>query len=480
MRPIVHKTEKWQQMLTEVRELAKMADDYGFEAICFPEHHLHAEGMEQGGPHSLYLDVPHHTKNIKVGPVGYVLPSHNPVKLAIETAWLDQMTKGRTVVGFARGYQERWFNAMTQLLPVQTATSDASERDKLNRELFEEVYRILKLAWKEESFSYEGKFYSFPYPPGGTNWPAADYIRRFGADGEIGDDGLLHKISVVPKPYQKPHPKLFQAFSMSENTIRWTAREGITPIILTSIPEDYHKMVEAYQDEAKQHLGLDLALGKNTGVLRSVHFGRNKDEAMRQAQRGVSGMGWENFWGHHGFYEVFRKAGETGPVPQTVERMEESHYLYAGDVGHVTEKMHELWENGSPEYFVWWSDQGSCPSTRSGATFSCSARRSCRSSPADPDTLGMGGWSRANGTTHLPVPTERVVDDPSPMTKGSPDGVGSTDPGPARGDAGPGHEVVRADERVRGARRGHGVPRPAGRAGRRRGRARPDHPRRGR
>jgi alkanesulfonate monooxygenase SsuD/methylene tetrahydromethanopterin reductase-like flavin-dependent oxidoreductase (luciferase family) len=361
LRPIGHRTEKWQQMLTEVRELAKMADDYGFEAICFPEHHLHTEGMEQGGPHSLYLDVAHHTKNIKVGPVGYVLPSHNPVKLAIETAWLDQMTQGRTVVGFARGYQERWFNAMTQLLPVQTATSDASERDKLNRELFEEVYRILKLAWKEESFSYEGKFYSFPYPPGGTNWPAADYTRRFGADGEIGEDGLLHKISVVPKPYQKPHPKLFQAFSMSENTIRWTAREGITPIILTSIPEDYHKMVEAYQDEAKQHLGLDLALGENTGVLRSVHFGRNKDEAMRQAQRGVSGVGWENFWGHHGFYEVFRRAGETGAVPQTVERMEESHYLYAGDVGAVKEKMHELWENGSPEYFVWWSDQGFLP-----------------------------------------------------------------------------------------------------------------------
>jgi hypothetical protein len=82
---------------------------------------------------------------------------------------------------------------------------------------------------------------------------------------------------------------------------------------------------------------------------------------MRQAQRGVSGVGWENFWGHHGFYEVFRRAGETGAVPHTVERMEESHYLYAGDVGAVKEKMHELWENGSPEYFVWWSDQGFLP-----------------------------------------------------------------------------------------------------------------------
>jgi alkanesulfonate monooxygenase SsuD/methylene tetrahydromethanopterin reductase-like flavin-dependent oxidoreductase (luciferase family) len=271
------------------------------------------------------------------------------------------MTQGRTVVGMARGYQERWFNALTQLLPVQTATSDASERDKLNRELFEECYQILKLAWKEEAFSYDGKFYQFPYPHPASPWPAGDYTRRFGADGEMGDDGLLHKISVVPKPYQKPHPKMFQAFSMSENTIRWTAREGITPIILTSIPEDYHKMVEAYQDEAHQHLGHELALGENTGVLRSVHFGRNKDEAMRQAARGVSGVGWKHFWGHHGFYEVFRRAGETGDVPRTIERMEESHYLYAGDPGAVAEKMHELADNGNPEYFVWWSDQGMLP-----------------------------------------------------------------------------------------------------------------------
>ena len=44
--------------------------------------------------------VIHNTKRIKVGPIGYVLPGWNPLRLALEIAWLDQLTKGRTLVGF--------------------------------------------------------------------------------------------------------------------------------------------------------------------------------------------------------------------------------------------------------------------------------------------------------------------------------------------------------------------------------------------
>ncbi len=360
IRPIGHRSEKWQQMFDEVIEIARMAEDLGFEAINFPEHHLHTEGMEQGGPTAWYLHVANHTKRIKVGPVGYVLPTWNPIKLALETAWLDQMTKGRTIVGFARGYQTRWFNILTQKTGIQTATSDASERDQMNRRLFEEVYQILKLAWKDEPFSYKGEFYEVPFPYEGCDWAAYPYTQRFGAEGEIGSDNRVHKISVVPKPYQKPHPPLFQAFSLSEPTIRWCAREGITPVILTAPPKDYRQRVEAYQDEAAK-VGRKLRLGEGTGVLRQVNFGRTKEDALAQAQKGLAGNGWQSFWGYHGFYEAFRFPGETGEIPWTVERMEDAHYLYAGNIDDVRRRMTELWENGHPEYFVYWIDQGFLP-----------------------------------------------------------------------------------------------------------------------
>jgi len=33
---------------------------------------------------------------------------------------------------------------------------------------------------------------------------------------------------LVPKPFQKPHPPLFQALTTTEETIRWAAREAVS------------------------------------------------------------------------------------------------------------------------------------------------------------------------------------------------------------------------------------------------------------
>ena len=93
LRPIGHRTDKWQQML----------DDYGWEAYTFPEHQLHTEGFEIGFSTALGMHILDKTKRIKVGPIGYVLPTWSPVRLAVETAWLDQLSKGRTIVGWLSG-----------------------------------------------------------------------------------------------------------------------------------------------------------------------------------------------------------------------------------------------------------------------------------------------------------------------------------------------------------------------------------------
>ena len=124
LRPIANHPERWQQMIDEVVELSQVAEDVGFDAVCFPEHHLHSEGIEIGSLPVLTQHVIHNTKRIKVGPIGYVLPGWNPLRLALEIAWLDQLTKGRTFVGFARGYQTRWLNQMAQKIHVSATSSD--------------------------------------------------------------------------------------------------------------------------------------------------------------------------------------------------------------------------------------------------------------------------------------------------------------------------------------------------------------------
>jgi hypothetical protein len=60
--------------------------------------------------------------------------------------------------------------------------------------------------------------------------------RRLVVGGEVDDEGVIRKICVVPKPYQQPHQPMFQPFSVSEATIRYTAQSDIVPVILTAYP----------------------------------------------------------------------------------------------------------------------------------------------------------------------------------------------------------------------------------------------------
>src|SRR5262244_1076456 len=57
LRPIGHRTDKWQQMIEENVTLAQMLDDYGWEAYTFPEHQLHTEGFEIGFSSALGMHI---------------------------------------------------------------------------------------------------------------------------------------------------------------------------------------------------------------------------------------------------------------------------------------------------------------------------------------------------------------------------------------------------------------------------------------
>jgi alkanesulfonate monooxygenase SsuD/methylene tetrahydromethanopterin reductase-like flavin-dependent oxidoreductase (luciferase family) len=369
LRPIANHDERWQQMINEVVEVAQLAESVGFDAVCFPEHHLHSEGLEIGGLPTLYQHVIHNTKRIKVGPIGYVLPGWNPLRLALEIAWLDQLTRGRTFVGFARGYQTRWLNQMAQKIHVGATVSDKSESDRVNREAFEEVFRVLKLAWGNEPFRFKGKYYEYPYPyEEGTPWPAHEWTREFGAFGEVDELGRIQKINVVPKPYQKPHPTLFQAFSVSEETVRWCGREGIIPTILLPQPEIVRKFAEAYQEESRK-AGRNFKLGENIGVVHCVYFGKNRNEARQLGENGVCGVAFKRFFHQFGFSEAWREPGDDAKYPPgklpasevTMERLERVKFAYAGTVDDVRREMDALVENVHPEWFVWQGDQGLLP-----------------------------------------------------------------------------------------------------------------------
>jgi alkanesulfonate monooxygenase SsuD/methylene tetrahydromethanopterin reductase-like flavin-dependent oxidoreductase (luciferase family) len=348
LRPIAHRTEKIQQMLDEMVELAQLAEDTGFTAVTYSEHHFYTEGLEAGGtptPHLINLLLK--TRRIMVGPMGFVLPTWDPIRLALDVAWADQISKGRALVGFARGVFPRWVNVLGQQYGAQPGAL-GEEADRHNREVFEELFKVVKLAWADEPFSFKGRYYQVPFPAEGFDWLPKEATARYGAPGELDERGWLQKISPVPKPYQKPHPPLFQALSRTEATIRWAAREGVVPLVFLPFPEMALQGARYYSEEAAK-AGRSVPLGHSIGLARMVYLGKTREQAMERAHNGSVFL-------FRQFHAKFEKQ-----IPTTIEPFIEAGLAFAGTPDDLRRRMGEVEETLNPEWFLIVCDQGFMP-----------------------------------------------------------------------------------------------------------------------
>jgi alkanesulfonate monooxygenase SsuD/methylene tetrahydromethanopterin reductase-like flavin-dependent oxidoreductase (luciferase family) len=374
LRPIGRNRERYREMLHEVREYCVLADELGFDAYGTTEHHLHSEGMElSAGCMLYYADLAARTKRIKFMPMAVVLPSNNPLRVAVELAVLDQLSDGRVLPGFARGYQDRWMNIFGQHAGVKGSPMDGSDTDLRNREVFNEYRDIIYKAWTEELLTYDGKFMQIPYPyeEGITRWPAAPFTAKYGTPGEVDENGVVRGVSVCPVPYQDPFPEpAFQPFSVSESTIKTTARNGTIPLILTCWPSDFRALCETYRDLAAE-AGRDLKLGESVGAMRPVAFGDTTQEAIDRMERNNM-RAYKEYFGPFGYFEICRYPEDEEEYPEmlpeeekTIERYIGTHFGLAGTPDEVKRKFEELQkihgDDGELEWFVWFFDQGHMP-----------------------------------------------------------------------------------------------------------------------
>ena len=320
----------YQQMLREVLEQVRLADELGYDSVSFTEHHFHIEGFElSNNPVLLDLYMALQTKRIRVGQLGIVLPASNPIRVAEDIAMLDQMTNGRACAGFARGYQRRWVDVMAQqthgihgALPHQHDEIDAA-----NRAAFEECFRIIKQAWTEPMLSYQGKYWRIP--PGETPWQL-EATDKWGAGVE---NGILRSVGVVPKPVQQPHPPIFQPFASSETSIRWCAKEGVTAILPPMHASYEDNLFNVYAEVSGR------PRGEGMGLLRDVIIADSDAEAIALwKDSGVfSGRAWFEPFG-------FRKGvmdPVTGAAP-TAEESVERGYALVGTVDTVARNLERI------------------------------------------------------------------------------------------------------------------------------------------
>jgi alkanesulfonate monooxygenase SsuD/methylene tetrahydromethanopterin reductase-like flavin-dependent oxidoreductase (luciferase family) len=282
------KPELYQRMLDELAEVASFADKAGYYAFGHPEHHLQIEGFEiSNDPCLMAMWLGQHMERMRVMTCGFVSTANNPLMTAEKITTLDHMLKGRFGVGLVRGYQARWvenYKVKPELTAVGPWNANSAD-DETNREYFAEFVDIVVRALKEETFSYDGKYWQFP-PRDFVNPHEHPVYANLGKG--VDADMRVHEVGIAPKPYQKEIP-LYGGFSASLRTARFWAKYKGRPIVLSGNTEFLELLWKEWGEEARAH-GHDFEPG-DEACWGGICICAETDE---KAQRLFEDMQW--FW----------------------------------------------------------------------------------------------------------------------------------------------------------------------------------------
>ncbi len=132
-------------------EFAIAADQMDFYALHLAEHHctplnaVPVPGVYMGALARL-------TKNLRFGPLVYLLPLYSPLRLIEEICMLDHLSRGRIEVGVGRGVS-----------PFELNYHRVAHED--SREIFLDAYACLQKGLTSETLTYEGKYYTYKDVP---------------------------------------------------------------------------------------------------------------------------------------------------------------------------------------------------------------------------------------------------------------------------------------------------------------------------
>jgi alkanesulfonate monooxygenase SsuD/methylene tetrahydromethanopterin reductase-like flavin-dependent oxidoreductase (luciferase family) len=135
----------------ERRAIAVLADQLGCFCYHVSEHHGTPLAMSPS-PNMLLAAIAVETKNLRIGPLGALLPLYNPLRLAEEICILDNLSDGRLELGIGRGVSK---------IEMKFYNVDVAE----SRAMFEEALEVILRALTQETLDYSGQYYDFDMVP---------------------------------------------------------------------------------------------------------------------------------------------------------------------------------------------------------------------------------------------------------------------------------------------------------------------------
>ena len=344
-RPVGADNETYHRLLHEWTDIVKAADQMGLWGVATIEHHFHSEGYEVGPNPGVLNAYWAGQVNCRVGALGYVMATQDPVRVAEETAIIDHLTKGNYFVGFARGYQSRWANILGQHSDAKATVSDGSEVDIRNRDIFEERVEMVLKCWTEDSVRVKGQYYEIPYPyeTGVEGYPGAETARKAGVDNEVDELGRIQRVAVVPKPFQNPHPPCFVPAMKSRETISFCAKHGFIPTYFMG-NDDMNECFDLYVEEGKRH-GKSYVRGQNQNVTRWIHTSDTPEEHDTKIRKYDLDI-------YTNFYGPFFPQLPTGDENTRLQSIKESGLFLGGTLDQTIEDMTKIYDRSAPEYIT--------------------------------------------------------------------------------------------------------------------------------
>ena len=234
-------------------------EELGYDTFWSAEHHFQREGYECiPNLLLLYVHLAHLTKNLKFGCGFNINPMWHPLRLAEDYATADILTNGRVIFGVGRGYHSREVDTFG----VPSTLSD----NEANREMFEEQVEIIMKAFNEDSFSFEGKFYTIP--------PEVPY-RGY----------TLKEITLVPRPKTLPVETWQPVVSASQRAMDFMAKHDIKGIIGGGAAAG--GAAEAVMGQWRDTLakkGRETEMGTDLAVGYTIHIAETEDKAVSEAR----------------------------------------------------------------------------------------------------------------------------------------------------------------------------------------------------
>ncbi|MEE8158833.1 MAG: LLM class flavin-dependent oxidoreductase [Dehalococcoidia bacterium] len=292
------------QIIDSTLKEAELADALGYDVIWLTEHYFGGDTV-YADPVVFGAAVAVRTQRIKIGFAVVQMAFHHPVKLAAQTALLDNLSHGRLIVGTGRGSAYNAYEYMGFGITLEEG-----------RQRLDEAEDLLLKAWTEENLDYQGRYWQVTFP-----------ITR-------------------PRPYQKPHPPLIRACISKESMVEMAKRGRPVLMGVDSLQETAHRL-QLYRDTmlaagfSEEHVERCL---DETWIRRSVYVADSDQQAQEEAVPAFQAE-------RNHIREARERFNPTEypdpiPTPPSISGMPE-HYLIAGSPKHVAEKVAELRDLGA-------------------------------------------------------------------------------------------------------------------------------------